>query len=64
MAVVVDVVNNQGAIRIFEKENDEYVNGVGTEEAGSLVIIPWDSNWRSRVSGSLRIGYVVVKDAR
>lgn len=64
MAVVVDVANNQGMIRFFDKETDDYVNGVGIEEAGNLVIVPWDSKWWAWVSGSLRIGYIVVKDAK
>lgn len=63
VAVVVDVVDNRGAIRIFEKEGEEYVDGVGTEETGNLVIVPWESSWWFRVSGSIRTGYVVVKDA-
>ena len=62
VAVVIDVVESRGAIRIFEKESDEYVDGVGTEEAGNLVIVPWDNHWRFRVSGSLRVGYAVPKN--
>jgi len=43
-AVVVVVVNNQRAIRIFEKGGDKRVDAVGMEEAGNRVIVPWDSN--------------------
>jgi len=57
-AIVVDLVDSQGAIRIYEKANDEYVDGAGTEEAGNFVIIPWESKWWFRVSGSLRVGYI------
>lgn len=61
LAIVVDVVHSQGAIRIFEKSDDEYVDGVGTEEAGNRVIVPWKSNWWFRASGSLQVGYIVGK---
>jgi len=59
VAVVVDVVDNRGAIRIFEKGGDKFVDGVGTEEKGNIVIVPWNSNWWFRASGSLQVGYVV-----
>lgn len=62
VAIVVNVIDNLGAIRIFEQEGDEYVNGVGTEEVGNLMIVPWDSKWWFRVSGFLRIGYIIVKN--
>jgi len=64
VAVVVDLVYNQGAIRVFEKAGDTYVNIVGTEEAGNLVIVPWESTWWFRVSGSLRVGYIKAKGAK
>lgn len=40
VVVVVDVRNNQGAIRIADKQTNEHVDGVGTEAAGNLVMIP------------------------
>ena len=43
MAIIVNLVDGQGAIRIYEKENDTYINIVGIEEAGNIVIIPWQS---------------------
>jgi len=45
-------------VRIFQNDSDERVGAVGVEEAENLVIVPWDSNWWFRVSGSLRVGYV------
>ena len=44
-------------MRIY-KESGDYIGGVGLEDAGKYVIIPWDHSWRLRVSGSLRIGYL------
>lgn len=41
VVIVVDLVQNRGAIQIFKKESGEYVDGVGTEEEGFRVIIPW-----------------------
>ncbi|QSS66929.1 hypothetical protein I7I51_03141 [Histoplasma capsulatum] len=64
VAVVVDVVESQGAIRIFERKDDSYVNGVGTEEAGHMVIVPWNSGWWFRVSGSIRVGYAVANNVK
>jgi hypothetical protein len=61
VAVVVDVVNNRGAIRIFEKDDSSRVDAVGIEEAGYLVIVPWNSNWWFRASGSLDVGYIIEK---
>ncbi|KAF4769163.1 hypothetical protein HAV15_008758 [Penicillium sp. str.  len=62
-AIVVDVVQNRGAIRIFEKESGEYVDGVGTEEEGFRIIIPWRDTWRFRASGVVEVGYIIAKDA-
>ncbi|KFX97011.1 hypothetical protein V490_02996 [Pseudogymnoascus sp. VKM F-3557] len=59
-AVVVDV-HNRGAMRIFEGNGNSYIDGVTVEEAGNLVIVPWDSGWWFRASGSLRVGYIVEK---
>ncbi|KAH6719536.1 hypothetical protein BKA61DRAFT_278006 [Leptodontidium sp. MPI-SDFR-AT-0119] len=61
VAVVVDVVNYQGAIRIYQKGSNKSVDAVGMEEAGKLVIVPWDSDWWFRASGSLRVGYIKKK---
>ncbi|KAL4759748.1 uncharacterized protein BDW70DRAFT_139442 [Aspergillus foveolatus] len=63
LAIVVDVISNQGAIRIFTKESGEYIDGVGTEEKGYRIIVPWHDDWRIRVSGNIDIGYLRLKDA-
>lgn len=62
VAVVVDVVRNRGAIRIFEKEGGEYVDGVGTEEEGYRIIVPWQNTWWFRASGVVELGYIKGKD--
>ncbi|KAI2376528.1 hypothetical protein LOY89_002677 [Ophidiomyces ophidiicola] len=61
ITIIVDIVHSQGAIRIFENGDDLYVDGVGTEDAGYMVIIPWNTSWWFRVSGSLRVGYAAGK---
>ena len=43
VALVVNVGDNVGAISIFETSSKKYVDGVGTEEAGKLIMIPWNS---------------------
>ena len=62
VAVVVDVVRNRGAIRIFEKESGEYIDGVGTEEEGYRIIVPWRESWRFRASGFVEVGYITAND--
>ena len=61
VVVVVDVRNNQGAIQIADKQTNEYVDGVGTEAAGNLVMIPWDENWWYYSMGSTRLAYIETK---
>jgi hypothetical protein len=43
--IIVDVRSSRGAVRIFKKSDDdtsggEYLDGIGTEQAGKLVIVP------------------------
>ena len=58
MAVVVDVRDNIGAIKIFEADGNKHVDSVGTEEAGKLVIVPWNNGWFYYCVGSLQVGYM------
>ncbi len=53
--VVVDFRNNQGAIQIVDKQLNKYVDGVGTEVAGNLVMIPWKKDWWYYYMGSTRL---------
>lgn len=57
--VVVNIPENKGAIRVFEGDPEQYAGVVGTESAGHMTIIPWNSNWWFRVSGSPTIAYVI-----
>ncbi len=59
VAVVVDLVQCRGAIRIFK--DDKRIGAVGTGEAGNRVIIPWDNAWWFRASGSLQAAYIIEK---
>jgi len=61
MAVVVDVRNNIGAIRIIEVQSNEYLGGVGLEDNGYLVLVPWQGAWRYFCTGSPRVGCIVKK---
>lgn len=58
VVVIVDVRSNQGAIQIADKQSNEYVDGVGTEAAGSLVMIPWKKDWWYYCMGSTRLAYI------
>jgi hypothetical protein len=55
---VVDLITNPGAIRVYEKSTDTLVDGVYMDDAGFKVIVPWNSTWCFRVSGSLLIAYI------
>lgn len=66
VVIIVDVRSSRGAVRIFKKSGDdttsgEYLDGIGTELAGKLVIVPWDSDWYFSAAGSLPVGYVMRK---
>ena len=56
VVIIVDVRSNRGAIRIFQKSSGEYLDGIGIEQAGNLVIVPWSSTWYISAAGSLRVG--------
>lgn len=56
--VVVDVRGNQGAIRIVDKKDNKYVDGIGTEETRKLVMVPWNSSWWYYTIGSIRVAYI------
>ena len=60
--VIVDI-QERGAINIFNKTGDAYVDGVGIEDANALVVIPWDDNWWFFSIGKLRVGYLKAKSA-
>ena len=60
VAVLVTVPKNKGAIRIFEKPgSNQRIGAVGTEDDGHMVLIPWDSRWWFRASGSPKVGYLI-----
>ncbi|KAF2843883.1 hypothetical protein T440DRAFT_112458 [Plenodomus tracheiphilus IPT5] len=58
VAIVVDVRDIKAAIRIFAKQDDDYIDGVGTEAAGHLVVVPWQSSWFYHCTGTPRVGHV------
>jgi len=58
VAIIVDIRNNHGAIFIHETEGGNYIDGVGTEEAGKLVIVPWNPGWHYYSIGTIRVGHI------
>jgi len=63
MAIIVDVRvkggEGGGAFFIHEKQNNEYVDMVGMDHRGELVMVIWDGEWCYYTVGSLpRIGYI------
>jgi len=59
IAIVVDVRENKGVIRVYEASSRTHCGNVGLEEAGNLVIIPWNSGWYYSTAGSLPVGHIV-----
>ena len=62
MAIVIDVEKDKGRIRIYAKDGDKHLDGVGIEWTGSKVMVPWDNDWWFRASGSLPVGYILSKE--
>lgn len=60
-AIVVDVRNGKGGVNIHKKESNGWVDMVGIEERGKLVIVPWDKSWFYYVVGSVQVGYMARK---
>lgn len=58
LAVVVDIGSNAGAVRIHEIDGGKFVDGVGTEESGKVVLVPWDGDWYYYTIGKIRLGYI------
>ncbi|KAM5431522.1 hypothetical protein McanMca71_004758 [Microsporum canis] len=56
--VVVDIRDNRGAIFVHESASNEYVGGIGMDEQGNVVLIPWSPDWHYYTIGSLRVGYI------
>jgi len=62
VAILIDVRgDNKGAIRMFESSTKRFVDAVGTEDAGKIVMIPWNSAWYYSAAGSLPVGHIVEK---
>jgi len=61
VAVVVKISVEGGRIKIFEVPSNKYVGGVGKEDAGHIVIVPWRSSWWYYCIGALEVRYLVRK---
>lgn len=57
-AVVVDIYKDGGAVNIYETPGDKFLDGVGSGDVDSLVMIPWNKSWWYYSIGSLRVGYI------
>ncbi|KAK2734206.1 hypothetical protein CKAH01_18985 [Colletotrichum kahawae] len=58
VALLVDMRNTDGVIYIHES-NDDYVDAVGSESEGHIVMIPWTAGLTFRCYGPCRIGYLM-----
>jgi hypothetical protein len=59
IAVVVDVRQEAGALRIFDNTTGKYLDGVGTEEKGKMVMVTWETGWNYDTVGTVRFGYIL-----
>jgi len=59
VAIVVDLRNAWGSIRIYQKQSDDYVDMVGMDEKPNLVIVPWQGDWTYLCTGSPQVGCVM-----
>jgi hypothetical protein len=61
VAIIVNLVNNPGAIRIFRDEST-YIDGVFIDDSDeSREIVLWKIGWWFRASGSPQVAYVAKK---
>lgn len=63
LAVVVDVRALKGALIIMDSSN-QYVGGVGMEEAGNCIMVLWTEGWWHYCNGTTRIGYICADSTR
>lgn len=59
VVIIVDVRSSRGAIRIFRKSDSGFVDAIGMQQVGNLVIVPWNGDWNFSAVGSLPVGYVM-----
>jgi len=66
LAIVVDVrvkEGQSGAFFIHEQQSEEFVDMVGMENRGKLIIVPWDGDWcYYTVQYLRRVGYLRKKE--
>lgn len=58
VAIVVDMRSLRGAVLVHQRKDDAYVGGVGTEETGHIVVVPWNQDWDYYTIGTTSIAYV------
>lgn len=63
VALVIDLRTNKGAIFIHQQSDGKYVAGVGIEESGNIVIVPWNQDWYYFSIGTVRLAYAITRDA-
>jgi hypothetical protein len=61
-AIVVDVRERRGAVKIYEANDDSYLGGVGNESA-AFVVVPWNKKWNFSCFGFLRVANIVEKNS-
>ena len=59
IAVVVDVRQEVGVLRIFESTTGKYLDGVGTEEKGKMIMVTWETDWNYDTVGTVRLAYIL-----
>ncbi|CAG9954317.1 unnamed protein product [Clonostachys rosea f. rosea IK726] len=58
VAIVVDMPNSSGHIRIYNTESDERIDGVGDEAKKDKVIVVWEGGLKFVCYGACRVGFI------
>jgi hypothetical protein len=47
-----------GAILIHRREDNAYIGGVGTEDKGRTMLVPWNQDWDYYSIGATSLAYM------
>jgi hypothetical protein len=58
VAIVVDMQTLVGAVLIHRRGDDAYIGGVGTEDKGHTMLVPWNQDWDYYSIGKTSLAYM------
>ena len=60
LAMLFDVRDKRGTVRIFRSKDDYYLGGVD-HESGTIIMVPWNEDWNYSCVGKLRAAYIYIQ---